>query len=280
MGTGALLMEWHSLEHIPLQASYAPVTSDWDFFHINSVALDGDDGLLISARSTQTVYKLDRRGRILWRLGGRASDFAIGAGADFAWQHDARRQQDGTLTIFDNGATPAVERLSRGLILALDEGTMTADLVHQYTHPRVLAGSQGSTQLLPGGNVFVGWGEVPRVSEFDPAGRILFDALLGSAYQSYRAFRLPWSGRPSQAPAIAVVRDGNELRAYASWNGASEVERWQLLAGETPERLSVVASAPARGFETVLSSASPAPLLAVRALEKNGSPLGQSPVRS
>ena len=62
------------------------------------------------SRSTHTVYKLDRSGAILWRLGGKRSDFAMGAGASFAWQHDARRQPDGTLTVFDNGATPAVER--------------------------------------------------------------------------------------------------------------------------------------------------------------------------
>jgi len=96
--------------HTP-RGVYAPVEADWDFFHINSVDLDGDDNLLVSSRSTHTVYKLDRSGAIVWRLGGKSSDFDMGAGSNFAWQHDARRQPDGTLTIFDNGATPAVEKL-------------------------------------------------------------------------------------------------------------------------------------------------------------------------
>ena len=78
---GRLLLEWHSLEHIPLRESYAPVGADWDFFHINSVDLDGDGNLLVSARSTHTVYKLDRSGAIIWRLGGKSSDFEMGAGA-------------------------------------------------------------------------------------------------------------------------------------------------------------------------------------------------------
>jgi hypothetical protein len=277
LASGRLLLEWHSLDHVPLDESYAPVEANWDFFHINSVDLDGDGNLLISSRSMQTVYKLDRTGAILWRLGGKHSDFAIGPGAGFAWQHHARRQYDGTLTIFDNGATPAVEKRSRGLILDLDEQAMTATLVHQYTHPEVLSGSQGSTQLLPNGNVFVGWGETPRASEFDYTGRMLFDAVLGAKYQSYRAFRLPWTGLPAEAPAIATARDGDRLTAYASWNGATEVHSWQLLAGAQANALQPVSSTRARGFESELRTTAPAGShLAVQALGAGGSPLGQS----
>ena len=276
LASGRVLLEWHSLEHIPLAESYAPVEANWDFFHINSVDVDHDGGLLVSARSTHTVYKLDRSGAIVWRLGGKSSDFSMGPGSAFAWQHDARRQPDGTLTVFDNGATPAVERLSRGLILDLDEQAMTASLRHQYTHAGVLAGSQGSVQLVGGGNVFVGWGEVPRVSEFDRAGALLFDALLGAEYECYRAFRLPWSALPAQAPAIALAAQGRELTAYASWNGATDVRAWQLLAGERDGALEAVASVRAQGFESVLRSGSAGPCFAVRALDGRGGTMGQS----
>ncbi len=276
LNTGRVLLEWHSLDHVALTESYAPVSADWDFFHINSVAVDGDGGLLVSARSTHTVYKLDRSGSIVWRLGGRRSDFQMGPGTGFAWQHDARRQGDGTLTVFDNGATPAVESRSRALILDVDEDAMTAGLVHEYSHPRVLAGSQGSVQLLENGNVFVGWGEVPRVSEFDRSGRLLFDALLGDAYECYRAFRLPWSGRPAQAPAIALAPHGRDVTAYASWNGATGVHAWQLLAGARQDTLGAVASTRSRGFETSLRTKSAGPCFAVAALDRSGMPLGRS----
>ncbi|MCW3020380.1 MAG: hypothetical protein JWN10_2688 [Solirubrobacterales bacterium] len=277
---GELLLEWHSLEHIPLAESYAPVEADWDFFHINSVGLDGDGNLLVSGRSTHTVYKLDRSGAIMWRLGGKGSDFDMRAGAGFAWQHDARRQLDGTMTVFDNGATPAVEKRSRALILDVDEGSMTATMLNEYTHRNILAGSQGSVQLLPNGNVFVGWGEVPRVSEFDHAGRIVFDAELGSKYESYRAFRLPWTGSPAQAPAIAIAGRGRSLTAYASWNGATEVDSWQLLAGGDTGALTTVASTRSAGFETALRVPSGGPRLAARALDRWGNTLGESNVMS
>jgi hypothetical protein len=276
LASGELLLEWHSLEHIPLGESYAPVDVDWDYFHINSVDRDYDGGLLISSRSTHTIYKLDDSGAILWRLGGKSSDFEMGPGATFAWQHHVRRQPDGTMTVFDNGATPAVEKLSRGLILEVDEREMTAALLSQYTHPGILSGSQGSVQLLPNGNVFVGWGESPHVSEFHPSGHMLFDATLGDLYQSYRAFRLPWSAQPAEAPALAIAHRGRSKVAYASWNGATDVDSWQLLAGEDPGGLTPVASARSHGFETVIRSSSRAPHFAVRALDASGTVLGQS----
>jgi Arylsulfotransferase (ASST) len=276
LASGKLLLEWHSLEHVPLEESYAGVTADWDFFHINSVDVDGDGNLIVSSRSMHTIYKVDKAGTILWRLGGKHSDFDMGPGATFAWQHDARRRPDGTLTVFDNGATPAVEPLSRGLILDVDERAMKATLLRQYTHPGILSGSQGSMQLLPNGNVFVGWGEVPRVSEFHHSGHIVFDAVLGKKYESYRAFRLPWTGRPADAPAIALTGAGRNTTAYASWNGATEVHAWQLLTGEQSGALRPVVSTRARGFESALGVPASGSLVAVRALDRAGAVLGQS----
>jgi hypothetical protein len=125
---------------------------------------------------------------------------------------------------------------------------------------------------------------VPRVSEVHRSGHLLFDAVLGKQYQSYRAFRLPWSGRPSEMPAIAVTRAGREVKAYASWNGATDVHSWQLLAGPRAAELRPVSSAPARSFESALTSAASAgPCFAARALDASGGLLAQSgavPVRS
>jgi hypothetical protein len=280
LASGELLLEWHSLGSVPLEQSYSPVSADWDFFHINSVDVDGDGNLLVSSRSMHTIYKIDRQGTILWRLGGKSGDFSMGEGSEFAWQHDARRQPDGTLTVFDNGATPAVEQLSRGLILDVDERAMSAKLLAQYTHPGILAGSQGSVQLLANDNVFVGWGEVPRVSEFLHSGELVFDAVLGEKYECYRAFRMPWTGTPAQAPALALTGAGRGLTAYVSWNGATEVRSWQLLAGPEATSLSPVAITRATGFESALRAGSSGPYFAVNALDRWGRTLGTSSVQT
>ncbi|MDQ3638716.1 MAG: arylsulfotransferase family protein [Actinomycetota bacterium] len=107
IGTGEVLFEWHSLEHVDFEESTAGPRPDqrdaYDYFHINSIAEDADGNLLVGARKTSAVYKVDRgSGEVIWRLGGKRSDFEMGEGARFAFQHDARRQLDGTITLFDN----------------------------------------------------------------------------------------------------------------------------------------------------------------------------------
>jgi hypothetical protein len=155
-----------------------------DYFHINSIDVDQDNNLLVSARETFAVYKFDRQsGEIIWRLGGKKSDFEMGPGTRFAFQHDARRQRDGTITIFDNGTTvfedgvPKAVEESRGIELELDEEEMTAVLVHEYKHPdKQFADAGGNMQVLPNGNVFIGWGRAGVVSEFSEDGELLFSA--------------------------------------------------------------------------------------------------------
>jgi hypothetical protein len=138
--TGEVLFEWNSLDHVGLEESYSRPSKDqegsFDYLHINSIDVDHDGNLLVSSRNTWTVYKVDSKtGEVIWRLGGKKSDFEMGPGTRFAFQHDARRQPDGTITIFDNGS-PNKDEQSRGLVLDLDEDEMSATLVREYTHPR------------------------------------------------------------------------------------------------------------------------------------------------
>lgn len=278
--TGLVLFEWHSLGNVPLSDSYAKPAGDglFDYFHVNSVALDTDGNLLVSARNTSAIYKVDRiTGQIRWRLGGKRSDFAMGPGATFALQHDVRRQPDGTITVFDDGQAPGT---SRAIVLRLDESAMTATLVREYRQPQnLLATSQGNVQVLPNGNVFVGWGSLPRFSEFAADGTLLYDAAYSST-QSYRDHRYAWVGRPVDRPALAVDAHAGALTVYASWNGATEVASWEVLAGSDGAALKPVAAVPRTGFETVITTTTAAPLVAVRARDATGAVLGTSPVTS
>jgi hypothetical protein len=290
IATGKVLFEWHSLEHVGIEESYGKPGQDadypgLDYFHINSIDVDHDDNLLISARKTFAIYKVDREsGEVIWRLGGKRSDFEMGEGTRFAYQHDARRQKDGTLTIFDNGMTlfpdgmPKTIEESRGIVLDLDERKMKASLVREYTHPDGLrADAAGNAQVLPNGNMFVGWGRALYYSEFDHGGKLLFDAILPEGSRSYRAFRFPWKGYPKYTPAIAAESgQDDEVIIYASWNGATEVDTWQVLAGESPRKLQELASTPREGFETVVTVKTTDPYVGVRAVDASGKVLGSS----
>jgi hypothetical protein len=158
----------------------------------------------------------------------------------------------------------------------MDESARTASLVRQYTNYGLTTTSQGNMQVLPNGNVFIGWGALPNYTEFDAAGAIVFDAKFLSENQSYRAFRQPWSGRPSDAPAIAAERAGSQVTVYASWNGATEVARWQVLSGSDPQLLRVAASAHRTGFETSVAMTLGSGYLAAQAVDAAGTLLGTS----
>ena len=285
--TGQVLFEWHSLDHVAPEESYYEPPEDpiwpFDYFHINSIEIDHDDHLLVSARRTCAVYKINRQtGEVMWRLCGKMSDFELDSNfRTRAYQHDARRQPDGTLTLFDNGVLDVHEN-SRGIVLDLDEDAMTATIAREYDHPedRVSA-TQGNMQVLPGGNVFVGWGSEPLFSEFHSDGELLFGATLPRWGESYRAFRFPWSGQPEEDPALATETGPEDLvTLYVSWNGATEVATWQALAGPSPERLRPVETVPRDGFETTIAVRTTEPYVGVRARDRSGRVLGAArPVR-
>jgi hypothetical protein len=280
--TGLVTYEWRGLDHVELGESGRPAPrrpgEPYDYLHLNSVAVDNDGDLLLSARNTSTVYKIDRTsGSVLWRLGGKRSDFALDADARFGLQHDVRRRRDGALTLFDNSAGPPKTRdASRALALELDTNAKTAKVARSLEHPRRLsAANQGSTQTLPDGHSFVGWGPLGFVSEFTGSGRLAFDARLAKGNDTYRAYRARWTGRPTTRPSLAVVRERDGVRAYASWNGATRVARWQALTGRR-NALRAAATVPRRGFETAIPVATPDRYLAVRALDEAGRPLAVS----
>ncbi|HWK26683.1 MAG TPA: arylsulfotransferase family protein [Solirubrobacter sp.] len=286
LATGLVLFEWHSFGNVSPDESGIPVPknkgSEWEYFHANAVDLDNDGNYLVSARNTSAVYKIDRTtGKILWRLGGKKSDFKLGPGVRFDWQHSIRAQPDGTYKLYDNSAAPAVRKSSRVLTIKLDTDAKTATLVSAFKHPRgLLSASQGNVERLPNGNVFVGWGSQRWFTEFSPSGQVLFDGRLARGNDNYRAFRYEWTGRPAQPPKLIASTSGGTVSARVSWNGATGVARWELLAGADANSLAPIASAPSAGFETALQGATSAAVVAARAYDASGQVLGTStPVR-
>jgi hypothetical protein len=290
MKTGLVRWEWHSLDHVGVGESHAPVpttATPWDSFHLNSVDPQPNGDVLISARSTWAAYQLQRgSGDILWRLGGTRSSFAMGPGAETAWQHDARLQADGSVTFFDDGSNPRVHYQSRGVRVAIDQAHHTARVARSYPHPvaPLLADSQGNMQTLADESVVIGWGAVPSVSEIAKGGALLFDAHLPPGSSSYRAFRFPWVGHPLSQPAVSarVLSSGDSTAVFASWNGATEVSSWRVLAGPGSDALTPVATMPDSGFESSVTypntyTEHKVEYVAVQALSATGQLLATSP---
>ena len=280
--TGLVMWEWHAYGHIPLRDSYATPSNSlsYDAYHLNSIQVLPGDRILVSARDTSAIYELNQRtGRILWTLGGKASSFRLARGARFYFQHDASLLAHDRVSLFDDGAgPPAFEPESRGLILALNMRHDVARVARQFRRPGrgTSAESEGSVQPFAGGGVFVGFGASPFFSEFSASGRLTFDAALPSDDGSYREYLFPWRATPRTRPvAVAHRAPDNKIALEVSWNGATTVARWQVLAAGrgTPRP---VARAPDRGFETRITVRSSADSFVIRALSKHGRVLAQS----
>ncbi|HXB66383.1 MAG TPA: MFS transporter [Solirubrobacteraceae bacterium] len=308
--TGALVSTWDALKHIPLSDSYASEPTNgfpWDAYHVNSISVQPNGTFLVSMRNTWAAYLVNAAtGKIEWTLGGKHSSFKFGPGAAFQWQHDVMLQpspssspssnSDGaarsgeptsaTVTLFDDhcclqtggGTSVHASGPSRGLVLKLDSPARIATVVAQYP-----GGNQfeteymGDTEPLPGGNVFVGWGSEPYFSEYSGSGKLLLEGQFPRPDLSYRATLAQWVGLPLTPPAGAARDTGGHTTVYASWNGATRVASWRVLADPAGGRTTPVAHASRSGFETAISLAGAHQRLEVQALDAAGRVIGTSP---
>lgn len=274
--TGLVLFQWDSLDHVPLTDSYLRASKQhrpYDYFHVNSVQEAADGSLVVSARNTWAIYDIDHRsGKVIWTLGGKRSDFRMSTSTRTAFQHHARLYPGGLMTVFDDGAAPQVHPQSRGLLERVDPGKRTVTLVRELDHsPQLVTPYEGSVQALGDRNLFVGWGALPYFTEFGAQGRQIYDGRFVDENSSYRAYRFAWSGQPDTQPDLAVWGGGGgAAHLDASWNGATGVRSWRVLAGPRPDALAPVGGAPRHGFETDIPVHSGEPYFAVQALGSDG----------
>jgi hypothetical protein len=227
-----------------------------------------------------SIYRVDRAsGKIKWTLrgdGGR-SDFRVGRRARFNGQHDVRRLPNGDISLFDNAGAPG-RRAASALVLKLagkKKGKRRALLVARYRNPDGRpSAATGGAEVLPDGNVLAGWGNSDSLTEFSPDGKVLFHARHRSS--SYRARKTIWSGKPAGRPAIASLTKGSRITVYASWNGAQDIDRWEVLAGPDAGHLVPVASSAWKNLETAIPVSGSASTVQVVALDEQGNELGRS----
>jgi Arylsulfotransferase (ASST) len=288
--TGLVMWQWHALGHIAIGESHNPAPKasyPWDYVHINSISPGGDGGsnqngeVLLSSRNTWTLYDVDiDSGGVRWRLGGDHSSFKLGAGTRTYWQHDAEWQPGGLISVFDNGSDPPKEKQSRGLVLDPNLSNHTVTLAKQLTNPSktLLASSQGDMLTLPGGNWMMGYGGLPNFTEYNNSGHVLLDGTLGKNVQDFRTYLSPWSGQPTGAPSVmASAGSGGTISVSVSWNGATQVASWQVLAGASASTLAPVATAAKTAvFQTTIAAPSAGPYVQVQALNSAGAVIGTS----
>ena len=293
--THRLVQLWDPVGHVPLSDSFGkpnPQNGMWDAYHTNSVKLVGPGKLLVGMRNTWAAYLVDLpSGTIEWKLGGKplagTTNFTIPTNAQFQWQHDVELHSGNIATLFDDhccaiigpGKFAPPTGPSRALQLRLNMSNHSASLVSQISRgPSFDAAFLGSTELLAKGNVLVSWGSHPNFSEYDSKGKLLLDGTWPSPDLSYRAYRQRWTGSPSFPPDGAVRKKHGNSTVYASWNGATQVVAWRVLAGPNGSHLKTVALRSRTGFETAIAFKHTYGAYKVVALGPKGKELGRSKV--
>ncbi|KAL4753682.1 hypothetical protein BDW72DRAFT_168386 [Aspergillus terricola var. indicus] len=296
--TNEVLFRWSAVEHsgqLPLEYVEYPLndagrnsSAPYEYPHLNSVAKYGDT-YLVSSRYMCSIFLLDKNGDLVWLFHGqKGGTYTVPStpGSTFCYQHDARihahtypghPDETITLSLHNNDNTDATipRRLTTGLVFNLHPFNKSATLVsrtYDALDP-VSAVSQGNYQVLPsngtetglGGHYIGGHGAVPKIEEYDTAGRVVMSGWFGaksensstSSYDwtSYRAYREKWVGRPRSRPSIVACQEEGEqkVHVWVSWNGATDVEGWRiygLSSSSQGERMRVMRDVVKSGFET------------------------------
>jgi arylsulfate sulfotransferase len=167
-----------------------------DYMHMNAMYIDPrDNGLICSFRTQDQIVKLNRTtGAVMWRLGGKNSDFPLFPDQRFLRQHNPSLvDSNQTLLVFDDGeATLRPE--SRVLEFRLDEVNKKVTGFKSYTIPEPFSQSMGSVQKF-GEEYFIGGGSAAYMLEVNYVTGQKIREFVGSTQPTYRAFRYPGSQR-------------------------------------------------------------------------------------
>jgi arylsulfotransferase ASST len=289
--TGKLVKTWDALAHIPLtqsQSHPAPVPGiAWDAYHINSIQLTGGGSFLTSFRNTWAAYLVNSAGNVQWTLSGnqKISNYKLPSNAQFQFQHDVQLLPGNQVSLFNDACcgiqgpgkfAPPIGP-SKALVLKLNNANHTGTLVSSYSRGnKFFAAFLGSTQVLSNGNVAISWGSQPLFSEVSKTGKVLLDAAWPNPNVNYRVYVQKWTGTPSFAPNGAVRTSHGKATVYASWDGATQVASWRVLAGKDANHLATVATKAKNGFETAIALTSSFKKYKVQALDAKGHVLRSS----
>ncbi|KAF5027191.1 hypothetical protein F66182_679 [Fusarium sp. NRRL 66182] len=306
---------WRSFNHVNITdtlVKYNPKTTfmggeGFDWFHLDSVYKTIKGHYLVSSKGLSAIILLQADTlNPRWVLGGKRNQFkdlSNGDATNFAHQYNARFVQNNQsrLSFFDNHITETGScsggNCSRGVVVELDYEEMTVKLLHEFYHPQnISSGSGGSVQGLDNGNFLVGWGANPGITEYAPNGTVVLDIQRGvmphesqgdldADMSVYRAWKMDWIGRPPWGPSIASSPPGETTSntvIYLSWNGDTQVHRWEVYAGQDERNVTssrrLIANSTRSGFETEIwleGSSHPRFARAV-AVGKNGKVLGST----
>lgn len=205
--------EWRAAPHfegdfiIDALNNFSPTGNLKNYIHLNSVDIDEKGNFLVSSRFQSQISYVDRdSGEILWRLGGKQSEFVFENDFGFSDQHSAQWTSDSTILLFDNRCF-VEEKYSRSVEYQLDIENKTATKIWEYVRADSLhSQTMGNTQRLSNGNTLTSWGDAGlkplRIIEINSEDEVVFDLSLDSLVYTYTAYKFAWPKIDSMETSI------------------------------------------------------------------------------
>ena len=217
--SGRLLWLWRASDHIaPSESTIVPAVAAilhgvavYDIYHCNSIDVDSVTGnILLSSRHTSAVYLISRQtGTVIWKLGGmpvssgggeviRVSGDPYGT---FHFQHDARLQPNGDVSMFDNESAQAAPARAVEYHLDLQRDTATPVWSLVASDGRNSPATGSFRRLADGSDNVVGWGIRPSVfmTETDQVGNLLLEVGFPDGQFAYRVVKVPGNALSHEA---------------------------------------------------------------------------------
>jgi hypothetical protein len=236
-----VVFEWNSNDYIHPSETYDEYGYDSTFFdycHGNAVEEDFDGNLLISLRHLNSIYKINRtNGDVIWKLGGKSSDFIFSNGDFFSGQHDIRALDNGNYSLFDNGNMSPDPKVSRGVEYLLDTISWTANIAEQYIHSdSIYSRAMGSYQTTINDNKLLGYGLTfrpnPSATIIDNNQNSIAEFIFQDSVVSYRFLHFT----PTLPPRTQISCE-QTLTGLRLWAPSSNSYLWST--GDTTESIMV-----------------------------------------
>ncbi|MGB0403678.1 MAG: arylsulfotransferase family protein [Salibacteraceae bacterium] len=237
-----LLFEWNSNDFIdPLESyekdfGYNP--ADFDYCHGNAIEKDKNGDYLVSMRHTNSIFKVDKiSGKIIWRLGGKKSDFSFPNDQGFSGQHDIRELPNGNVTLFDNANT-SVDKKSRAVDYQLDTNTWAATKIWEYQYDSgFFARAMGNFQTSSLGFKVVNYGLVyrpfPSFVLLGDADQLIADVYFQDSIAAYRT-KIFKPKTPIERTKVECQNNNGTITLIASGGG-----QYAWSTGETTSQIQI-----------------------------------------
>lgn len=191
---GKKVWSWHSYNHLDPQIDVlGPLMPRYAWTYVNGLSymeknpIDGTEAILVSMRSTSTVYIIRKRdGEILWRS---PKDM-------LNTQHDPTPLSNGNILVFDNGLdrVPApfpvygtrvveIDPRQNKIVWKFEPGEGAIDKA------RFFAPIVGGAQRLSNGNTLITDGPKGHIFEVTPDNKVVWDLI--SPYTTYQTGVFP-----------------------------------------------------------------------------------------